>query len=183
METNLSTPPKMIIGSAYNCNNTTGESEDLFIVFNQPVVAQEENCYTFFLFSAKHDLDANSSFEDSKIDLALYRNTGAEGKLYKQVVHIFSNVAKVDLPIRKLCFEAVSAFSSFKINSVEAYFTADESILFEIFHENLYFSLELFNDGDIVFLKRTGRDEPKAYDISADELYSTIKSIYDSITY
>lgn len=101
--------------------------------------------------------------------------------LSTKLVEIFSAMPGNFFSQEKGSLEAANIFRSFGIESVAVYFTGDESILFELFQGNAYFSLELFNDGDIVYLRRNGRDEPYAYDIHQDDLYDTIKSIYDNI--
>ena len=52
--------------------------------------------------------------------------------------------------------------------------------MFEFVQANIYFLLEIFGDGDIAYLRRRGKEEPLAYDISRNDLYRTIEAAYNA---
>ncbi|AMJ66518.1 hypothetical protein AXW84_14575 [Hymenobacter sp. PAMC 26628] len=77
--------------------------------------------------------------------------------------------------------EAATIFSSFNINNILVQYTDDDSVMFEFLQAGTYFLLEVFGDGDIAYLRRQGREEPVAYDIRREDLYTTIESMYAAI--
>lgn len=77
--------------------------------------------------------------------------------------------------------EAATIFSSFNITNILVQYTEDDSVMFEFVRAGVYFLLEIFEDGDIAYLLRRGREEPVADDICREDLYATIESVYDTI--
>ncbi|MBF9221767.1 hypothetical protein [Hymenobacter ruricola] len=114
------------------------------------------------------------------IDESVVNSSESESLTYKDLSAIFNETAMAPLGIRDICFKAASAFDAFGIEGVKTYFTADDSILFELFHKDSYFSLEVFDDGDIVYLSRQGDSNALAYDISPEDIYGKIRSIHDA---
>ena len=82
---------------------------------------------------------------------------------------------------RSAALEAATIFSSFNIDNLLVQYTADDSVMFEFVQAGIYFLLEIFNDGDIAYLRRQRREEPVAYDIRREDLYTTIESMYAAI--
>ncbi len=82
---------------------------------------------------------------------------------------------------RSAALEAAVIFSSFNIDNLLVQYTADDSVMFEFVQAGIYFLLEIFGDGDIAYLRRQRREEPVAYDIRREDLYTTIESMYAAI--
>lgn len=165
--------------------NDHTETSYLFLTnVSQTAYKSYDSYAVFFPIDSKaFNSEENANIYLSNDSYLKLTQDGDKDYLPSKLRETFSAMPQNYFSLEKTSFEAASIFRSFGIEGIDVYFTADESILFELFWNDYYFSLELFNDGDIVYLRRKGSDEPTAYDISSNELYMTINSIYDSIAY
>lgn len=118
---------------------------------------------------------ADLSFVADKIEYVFFSPLSS----FNMLSHLLESVGiqSMALPVRHTAFMAARWFEELGISDAVMNYTADDSVLFEVRREKVYCSLEVFADGDIVYLYRNAGQMPEAYDISQGEVGARIEEI------